>query len=62
VTRAYFSASLLKGHGDEADFLGLLDKSVPHESLTLPFGESGSRFSITNISANSKPKSERLEI
>jgi hypothetical protein len=25
-------------------------------------GESGSRFSITNISANSKPKSERLEM
>ncbi len=25
------------------------------------FGESGSRFSLTNISENSKPKSERLE-
>jgi hypothetical protein len=24
--------------------------------------ESGSRFSITNISANAKPKSERLEM
>ncbi len=27
----------LKGHGNEADFLGFLHKSVPHESLTLPF-------------------------
>jgi hypothetical protein len=26
---------LLKGHGNEADFLGFLHKSVPHESLTL---------------------------
>jgi hypothetical protein len=30
--------SLLKGHGNEADFLGFLQKLVPHESLTLPFG------------------------
>jgi hypothetical protein len=28
---------------------------------TSRLGESGSRFSITNISANSKPKAERLE-
>jgi hypothetical protein len=28
---------LLKGHGNEADFLGFLHKSVPHESLALPF-------------------------
>jgi hypothetical protein len=28
---------LLKGHGNEADFLGFLHKSVPHEYLTLPF-------------------------
>ncbi len=28
----------LKGHGNEADFLGFLQKLVPHESLTLPFG------------------------
>ncbi len=28
---------------------------------TLRLGESGSRFSITNISANSTPKAERLE-
>ncbi len=28
----------LKGHGNEADFLGFLQKLVPQESLTLPFG------------------------
>jgi hypothetical protein len=28
----------LKGHGNEADFLGFLQKLVPHESLTLPLG------------------------
>jgi hypothetical protein len=27
----------LKGHGNEAYFLGFLQKLVPHESLTLPF-------------------------
>jgi hypothetical protein len=27
----------LKGHGNEADFLGFLQKLVPHEALTLPF-------------------------
>jgi hypothetical protein len=27
----------LKGHGNDADFLGFLQKLVPHESLTLPF-------------------------
>jgi hypothetical protein len=27
----------LKGHGNEADFLGVLQKSVPLESLTQPF-------------------------
>ncbi len=27
----------LKGHGNETDFLGFLQKLVPHESLTLPF-------------------------
>jgi hypothetical protein len=26
-----------KGHGNETDFLGFLQKLVPHESLTLPF-------------------------
>ncbi len=28
---------ILKGQGNETDFLGFLHKSVPHESLTLPF-------------------------
>jgi hypothetical protein len=27
----------LKGHGNDADFLGFLQKLVPHRSLTLPF-------------------------
>jgi hypothetical protein len=27
----------LKGHGNEADFLGVLQKLVPHRSLALPF-------------------------
>ena len=27
----------LKGHGNEADFLGFLQKLVGHESLRLPF-------------------------
>ncbi len=27
----------LKGHGNEADFLGFLKKLGPHRSLTLPF-------------------------
>jgi hypothetical protein len=27
----------LKGHGGEAEFLGFLQKLVPHRSLTLPF-------------------------
>jgi hypothetical protein len=27
----------LKGHGNEADFLGFLQKLVPHRFLTLPF-------------------------
>jgi hypothetical protein len=31
-------AQMLKGHGNEVDFLGFLQKLVPHESLTLPFG------------------------
>jgi hypothetical protein len=28
---------LLKGHGNEADFLGFFQKLVPYRSLTLPF-------------------------
>jgi hypothetical protein len=27
----------LKGHGNEADFLGFLQKLGPHRSITLPF-------------------------
>jgi hypothetical protein len=37
-------------------------KLYPKAFLSTPrLGESGSRFSITNISANTKPKAERLE-
>ncbi len=88
----FVTVKKLKGHGNEAEFLGFLQKLVPHRSLTLPFEpfqfwlrirhwfikslkklvsignlvdsptrRSGSRFSITNISENSKLKSERLE-
>jgi len=32
-----FSSWMLKGHGNEADFLGFLQKLGPHRSLTLPF-------------------------
>ncbi len=32
-----FESQTLKGHGNEADFLGFLQKFVPHRSLTLPF-------------------------
>jgi hypothetical protein len=35
--RHTFNIKHLKGHGNEADFLGILQKSVPHESLILPF-------------------------
>jgi hypothetical protein len=44
-----------------ADFFFLTFKSRVGESPTPRLAESGRRFSITNISANSKPKSERLE-
>ncbi len=30
-------ATILKGQGNEADFLGFLQKLGPHRSLTLPF-------------------------
>ncbi len=33
----YFPCVYLKEHGNEADFLGFLQKLVPHRSLTLPF-------------------------
>ncbi len=36
--RIQIYCNYLKGHGNEADFLGFLQKLVPHESLTLPFG------------------------
>ncbi len=32
-----FTMVRLKGHGNEADFLGFLQKLGPHRSLTLPF-------------------------
>ncbi len=32
-----FFLAFLKGHGNETDFLGFLQKLIPHESLTLPF-------------------------
>ena len=32
-----FIRKKLKGHGNEADFLGFLQKLGPHRSLTLPF-------------------------
>jgi hypothetical protein len=37
-TTAYHRAGFgLKGHGNEADFLGFLQKLGPHRSLTLSF-------------------------
>ncbi len=33
----YLEGSQLKGHGNEPDFLGFLQKLVPHRSLILPF-------------------------
>ncbi len=33
----FFFINLLKGHGNEADYLGFLQKLVPHRSLTPPF-------------------------
>jgi hypothetical protein len=35
--RVLNSIDFLKGHGNEADFLGFLQKFGPHRSLTLPF-------------------------
>jgi hypothetical protein len=32
-----YTKDMLKGHGNEADFLGILHKSVRHRSLTLHF-------------------------
>ncbi len=36
-TVAHLLSISLKGHGNEADFLGLLQKLGPHRSLTVPF-------------------------
>ncbi len=33
----FAAVAYLKGHGNEADFLGFLQKLVPHRSLTLHF-------------------------
>jgi hypothetical protein len=37
INNYIWSKAILKGHGNEVDFLGVLHKLVPHESLTLPF-------------------------
>jgi hypothetical protein len=39
----------LKGHGNEADFLGFLQKLGPHRSLTLPFSRSAFGFEFAEI-------------
>ncbi len=36
-SHVFYHKFALKGHGNEADFLGFLQKLVPHRSLTLPF-------------------------
>ncbi len=33
----FTSVDTLKGHGNEADFLGFMQKLASHRSLTLPF-------------------------
>ncbi len=47
----------------ESQRLAELESRLPDTPIrrVADSAESGSRFSITNISANSKPKSERLE-
>jgi hypothetical protein len=37
-------SQIYQGHGNEAEFLGFLHKSLSHESLTLPFFSSRSDF------------------
>ncbi len=44
----------LKGHGNEADFLGFLQKLVPHRSLTLPFEPFRFRLQIRGDILNRK--------
>ena len=45
----------LKGHGNEADFLGFLHKSVWHRSLTLHFEPSDFGFEFSEIFVIEKP-------
>ena len=49
----------LKGHGNEADFLGFLQKLVPHRSLRLPFEPFRLRLRIRGDIPNRK-KTPRL--
>jgi hypothetical protein len=49
----------LKGHGNKADFLGFLQKLVPHESLRLPFEPFRFRLRIRGDIRNRK-KTPRL--
>jgi hypothetical protein len=44
----------LKGSGNEADFLGFLQKLIPHRSLTLPFEPSRFWFRIRGDIRNRK--------
>ena len=50
----------LKGHGNEADFLGFLQKLVPHRSLTLPFEPFRLRLRIRGDIRNRK-KTRRVD-
>jgi hypothetical protein len=45
---------MLKGHGNEADFLGFLQKLGPHRSLTLPFEPLAFGFEFAEISVIEK--------
>ena len=47
----------LKGHGNEADFLGFLQKLVPHRSLRLPFEPFRLRLRIRGDIRNRKKDS-----
>jgi hypothetical protein len=48
-TSKLFDNITLKGHGNEADFLGFLQKLGPHRSLTLPFEPSPIGFEFAEI-------------
>jgi hypothetical protein len=56
--------TLLKGHGNETDFLGFLQKSVPRESLTLHFEPFRFRIEFVEIFVIEKQvgESTRLSI